>query len=159
MKSPLRRLTTLVLCTFATLLAQTARANDPEAVFQDARIVHNVTVNGQKGFRVHAKFVVKYGLHNPCKMIAYFHYETGAKLKTGDSRYSDTGGNVSVARSFSPDYDPAYYNDFQLFVPHSALNMARGNQYDLKFRLQLYDVAAKRFFGTSGWYHFHLKMP
>jgi len=33
---------------------------DPEATYQGARIVHNVTVNGEKGMRVHANFTVKY---------------------------------------------------------------------------------------------------
>src|SRR5437868_6566606 len=49
--------------------------SDPEAVFEDARIVHNVTVNGEKGMRVHAKFQVKYGKGTPCMMIAYFYYD------------------------------------------------------------------------------------
>jgi hypothetical protein len=49
--------------------------DDPEAVYQGARIVHNVTVKGQKGMRVHAKFTVKHGYDVACKMIAYFYYE------------------------------------------------------------------------------------
>lgn len=48
---------------------------DPEATFQGARIVHNIEVNGVKGMRIHAKFTVKYGLDNPCKLIAYFRYD------------------------------------------------------------------------------------
>ncbi|MGQ0761438.1 MAG: hypothetical protein ACT4OT_05405 [Acidobacteriota bacterium] len=44
--------------------------DDPEAVYQGARIVHNVTVKGQKGMRVHAKFTVKHGYDVACKMIA-----------------------------------------------------------------------------------------
>ena len=35
--------------------------DDPEATYQGARIVHNVTVGGVKGMRVHANFTVKYG--------------------------------------------------------------------------------------------------
>ena len=48
--------------------------DDPEAVYQGARIVHNVTVNGQKGMRVHANFTVKYGYDVSCRLIAYFYY-------------------------------------------------------------------------------------
>src|SRR6266568_326259 len=49
--------------------------DDPEAIYEGARIVHNVTVNGKKGMRVHAKFRVKYGLDVACMMIAYFYFD------------------------------------------------------------------------------------
>src|SRR5712675_1645755 len=51
-----------------------AEPSDPEAIYEGARIVHNVMVDGQKGMRVHATFRVKYGLHVPCTLIAYFYY-------------------------------------------------------------------------------------
>src|SRR5438034_5810309 len=35
--------------------------DDPEAIYEGARIVHNVTVDGVKGMRVHANFRVRYG--------------------------------------------------------------------------------------------------
>jgi hypothetical protein len=134
---------------------------DPEAIYEGARIVHNVTVNGQKGMRVHAKFHVKYGLNVPCMMIAYFHFDdrTGTPLKTDDPKYRAKNGTVSATANFTPAYDPAVYNDLQLFVPYAALNMARGAEYDLKFYLALYDKQGGRFFGKSGWYKFHLTKP
>src|SRR3979411_2190986 len=46
--------------------------DDPEAIYEGARIVHNVTVDGVKGMRVHAKFHVRYGIWVTCLMIAYF---------------------------------------------------------------------------------------
>ena len=49
--------------------------DDPEAVYEGARIVHNVTVDGVKGMRVHAKFRVRYGKGVPSMMIAYFFYD------------------------------------------------------------------------------------
>ena len=133
--------------------------DDPEAIFQGARVVHNVTVDGVKGMRVHAKFTVKYGLDVPCRMIAYFFYDDGTKLKSGDKNYSTSDGQVSARARFTPKYDPAVYNDLQLFVPYEALNMEEGAEYDLKFYLALYDNEGERFFGKSGWYNFHLTMP
>jgi hypothetical protein len=133
--------------------------DDPEATFEGARIVHNVTVDGEKGMRVHAKFTVHYGLNVPCRMIAYFYYDDGTALKSGDKNYSSTEGNVSARSFFTPKYDPAVYNDLQLFVPYEALNMESGDDYDLKFYLALYDNDGGRFFGKSGWYKFHLTMP
>jgi len=138
-----------------------AAMDDPEAVYQGARIVHNVTVKGQKGMRVHAKFTIKHGLDVSCKMIAYFYYddEDNTPLKAGDARYRTKTGNVSAYTNFTPAYDPAVYNDLQIFIPYEALNMESGEEYDLKFYLALYDTEGERFFGKSGWYKFKLTMP
>jgi hypothetical protein len=133
--------------------------DDPEATFQGARIVHNVTVGGKKGMRVHAKFSVKYGYDVPCRMIAYFYYDDGTPLESADKNYSTKEGKVSASVRFTPQYDPAVYNDLQLFVPYDALNMEEGDEYDLKFYLALYDNEGERFFGKSGWYKFQLTMP
>src|SRR5256885_4573361 len=139
--------------------------DDPEAVFEDARIVHNVTVDGEKGMRVHAKFHVKYGKGVPCMMIAYFYYDDSdnTRLKASSDAdyraYRDTKGGVSAKTNFTPAYDPGVYNDLQLFVPYNALNMASGDTYDLKFYLSLYDKEGERSFGKSGWYKFKLNMP
>lgn len=133
--------------------------DDPEATYQGARIVHNVTVDGQKGMRIHAKFTVKYGYDVRCRMIAYFYFADGTPLKAADRRYSTDKGNVSGSVYFTPKYDPAVYNDLQLFVPYEALNMESGDEYDLKFYLALYDSEGERFFGKSGWYPFKLTVP
>jgi hypothetical protein len=139
--------------------------DDPEAIFDDARIVHNVTVEGEKGMRVHAKFHVKYGKGVPCMMIAYFYYDDreNTPLKASSDAdyraYRTTTGKVSSKTNFTPAYDPAVYNDLQLFIPYNALNMASGEVYDLKFYLSLYDKEGERSFGKSGWYHFKLTMP
>ena len=135
--------------------------DDPEATFEGARIVHNVTVKGEKGMRVHAKFRVKYGLDVACMMIAYFYYDDSdnTPLKSGNRAYATKEGNVSAKANFTPAYDPAVYNDMQLFVPYDCLNMEEGSEYDLKFYLALYDKEGERFFGKSGWYKFHLTVP
>ncbi len=138
-----------------------ALPDDPEAIFEGARVVHNVTVNGVKGMRVHAKFRVKYGLDVACMMIAYFYFDDAdnTKLKTSDPNYRSKDGTVSAHTNFTPAYDPAVYNDLQIFMPYDGLNMESGDEYDLKFYLALYDKEGGRFFGKSGWYKFHLTMP
>lgn len=135
--------------------------DDPEAVYEGARVVHNVTVGGEKGMRVHANFRVRYGQDVPCMLIAYFYFddEDGKPLKTTDPKYSTKSGNVYAHVNFTPAYDPAVYKDLQLFVPYSALNMESGDEYDLKFYLALYDEEGERFFGKSGWYKFRLAVP
>jgi hypothetical protein len=135
--------------------------DDPEAIYEGARIVHNVTVDGVKGMRVHATFRVRYGLGVPSMMIAYFYYDDAdnTPLKTDDADYRDKKGGVSCHVNFTPAYDPAVYKDLQLFMPYEALNMESGETYDLKFYLALYDKEGGRFFGKSGWYKFKLTMP
>ncbi len=135
--------------------------DDPEAIYEGARIVHNVTVNGVKGMRVHAKFQVRYGKGIPSMLIAYFFYddEDNTPLKTDDPNFRDKKGGVSCHVNFTPAYDPAEYADLQLFMPYEALNMESGETYDLKFYLALYDKEGGRFFGKSGWYKFKLTMP
>jgi hypothetical protein len=138
-----------------------AAFDDPEAIYEGARVVHNVTVDGEKGMRIHANFRVRYGQGVPCMLIAYFYFddEDGKPLKAADPKYSTKSGNVYAHVNFTPAYDPAEYKDLQLFVPYSALNMESGDDYDLKFFLSLYDKEGERFFGKSGWYKFHLTMP
>ena len=139
--------------------------DDPEAIFDDARIVHNVTVDGEKGMRVHATFHVKYGKGVPCMMIAYFYYDDSdntplkASSESEYRAYRTVKGSVSAKTNFTPAFDPAVYKDLQLFIPYNALNMASGDTYDLKFYLSLYDKDGERSFGKSGWYHFKLNMP
>ena|SRR2546422_6750856 len=134
---------------------------DPEAIYEGARVVHNVTVNGKKGMQVHAKFRVRYGLNTPCMLIAYFYFDDAdnTPLKTDDPEYRDKKGGVSTHVNFTPAYDPALYGDLQLFMPYGALNVENGEKYQLKFYLALYDKSGQRFFGKSGWYKFNLTMP
>lgn len=155
------RLTGLLLCALAIAFMQagTARASDPEANFQSARVIHNVIVNGQKGMRVHATFSVRYGKGVPCKLIAYFFFDDGTALRSADPRYSTQDGSVSSSVRFRPAYDPANYKELAIFIPYSALNMEPGDDYDLKFYLSMYDESTQRFFGKSGWYRFQLTVP
>jgi hypothetical protein len=146
---------------FDALRSNILPVDDPIATYDGARIVHNVTVDGVKGMRVHAKFHVRYGLGVPCMMIAYFYYDDAdnTPLKSGDADYRDKKGNVAATANFTPAYDPAVYEDLQLFMPYDALNMESGEKYALKFYLALYDKEGGRFFGKSGWYKFNLNMP
>lgn len=132
---------------------------DPEASFQGARVVYNVTVDGQKGMRIHAQFKVRYGQNVPCQMIAYFFDEDGTALDSSDDHYTTKQGKVSASSRFTPRYDPAVYNDLQIFIPYDALNLESGDKYNLKFYLALYDQDGQRFFGKSGWYKFYVTMP
>ena len=145
-----------------TRLDHAASPDDPEAIYQGARVVYNVTVDGQKGMRIHAHFTVKYAEGVRCRLIAYFFFDDGeppTALDSANPKYTTDKGKVSADTFFTPAYDPAEYKDLQIFIPYSALNMERGDDYDLQFYLALYDTEGKRFFGKSGWYKFHMTLP
>lgn len=136
----------------------TAAVSDPEATFESARVVHNVTVNGRKGMRIHANFTVRYGQGVSCRLIAYFRYDdaNSTPVRSGDPNYRTTTGQLSAPVNFKPAYDPAYYKDYTLFVPYDALDASLSTgEWDLKFQLELYDNEGRRFFGRSPWYKFH----
>ena len=145
----------------ATVPNLAAFFDDPEAIYEGARVEYNVTQNKQKGMLIHAKFRVKHGLDTACMLIAYFYYDdtNNTRLKTRDKKYQDTSGNISTHVNFTPAYDPAVYRDLQLFMPYTALNLESGERFDLKFYLALYDTEGGRFFGKSGWYKFNVNMP
>ncbi|HKC65842.1 MAG TPA: hypothetical protein VKB86_19520 [Pyrinomonadaceae bacterium] len=138
-----------------TPLNNATALDDPEAEYQGARVVHNVVVDGQKGMRVHAKFLVRYGEDVHCMLIAYFYNDDGSPIEAVDRKYRcGDEGAVCARTDFTPRYDPAQYNDLQIFLPYSALGLDESGEYPLKFYLALYDAEGKRFFGKSGWYKF-----
>lgn len=139
-----------------TPLNPAAALDDPEATYKGARVVHNVVVSGQKGMRIHAQFSVRYGEGVHCLLIAYFYNDDGTPIEATDRRYSNTDGAVSARTDFTPQYDPAEYNDLQIFLPYSALGLEESGEYHLKFYLAMYDAEGKRFFGKSGWYKFNM---
>ena len=132
----------------------------PTAMFESARVVHRVKYNNKWWMRIHVKFRVKNALNVPCRLIAYFYDEDEEPLEAGDdANYRTTSGYVSAWKDFTPSYNEAFYNDFQFYIPYSALNLdtTPGNAYDLKFYLAASDEYNKRIFGKSGWYQFSVK--
>jgi len=130
-----------------------ANGADVSGNFEDAWIEHNVIENGRKGMRVHVRFIVRNGNGVPSRLIAYFYYEEGKPLRSADSQYRTADGMVSAHESFTPRYDTATFDNFQLFVPYDALNMGPGKSR-LKFNIELYDENQRKFFAKSVFYHF-----
>src|SRR5436305_13829369 len=68
-----------------TRLDHAALPDDAEAIYQGARVVYNVTVDGQKGMRIHAHFTDKYAEDVRCRYIAYFFVDDGVPSTALDS--------------------------------------------------------------------------
>jgi hypothetical protein len=112
---------------------------------------HNVYEGGVKGMRIHVKFTTSnmYQVQGYCN--AYFYFSDGTSLKDYNQRYYTSDGNVSVHRTFTPNYVECRYNDLQLFMPYDELHMASGN-FNLKFYIQIHDNSKR--LTSSDWVHF-----
>lgn len=99
---------------------------------------HNVFQNNQKGMRIHVKFNVNNMKGKTGRICAYFCYSNGSPLKGNNYTYMTPEKNVTVQTSFTPNYENCVYNDAVLFLPYSALNMAKG-KYNLKFYIQIFE--------------------
>jgi hypothetical protein len=122
--------------------------------FVDVRVEHNVEQNARKGMLIHAKFNVQNALNKPSRLVAEFQYNDSRPLKGNEEAYQNAEGDAITVKDFSPKYARASYADFKLFMPYAALNMGSGKA-NLRFRLSILDVNAKRYFAHSGFVAFN----
>ncbi len=118
------------------------------ASIQDVTVDHNITQFGLNGMLIHIKFSVD-GMKNiKGRVMAYFFNDAGQKLTSQDSKdlsadglfkYQAADGQLIAWDYFTPVYDSAQFNDFQLFLPYTAIELPSGT-YNLKFRVELVDL-------------------
>ena len=111
---------------------------EPRATFEKIWVDYDVTEEGSKGMRIHVKFTT-YDMFNMDSYVAiYFEYNdaSAASLKDKNSRYNSTEGDVAVYKSIRPQYDPAVYDDLQLFMPYSELDLDAG-EYNLTMDVKI----------------------
>lgn len=158
----------LLLSTASTALAQGGRAaqrpadsNGPVGTFVASRFVHSVKVDGRNGVMIYVNFKIKNALDYPYKMIAYFYNDTDGKaLVSGDEvKYRTVTKNVSSSTIFTPGHADAVYKDLKIFIPYDALNLGaqRGDIFDLKYYLAMYNDYDKEVTAKSGWYKFSVQ--
>ena len=68
----------------------------------------------------------------------YFEYddEDGGYLKDKNKSFYSSAGEVAVYKSIKPGYNPADYNDLQIFMPYEELDLDPGT-YDLSMDVKL----------------------
>ncbi len=122
------------------------------ASIQDVTVDHNITQFGQNGMLIHIKFSVDGMKDTKGRVMAYFFNDAGQKLTSQDSKdlsadglfkYQAADGQLIAWDYFTPVYDSAQFNDFQLFLPYSAIELPSGT-YNLKFRVELVDLRNTR---------------
>jgi hypothetical protein len=106
-----------------------------DAILDDLWVDYDVTENGKKGMRIHAKFTT-YNLKDvDCFLGLYFEQKNGEKLE-GTTGYKSKSGQLAVYKSLKPAYAEAVYSDLQLFMPYSEITLPAG-KYDLILKADL----------------------
>ena len=123
----------MLLCSSLFLSANNSNKElSPSATFDKLWIDYDVFDNNVKGMKIHVKFTA-YGMKDMNAYLAiYFQTddENATWLKDKNSKYNSSDGYVAVYRSIKPQYDPAVYNDLDVFMPYSELDLDPG-EYDL----------------------------
>lgn len=122
----------LCLGLFATMaVVKTSAQNKPYATFQKLWIDYNVTEGGVKGMRIHTAFKL-YNMKGVDGYLAlYFQTRNGTALRDRNGKFNSTDDTVAAYREVTPGYNPAVYEDYDIFMPYSELDLDAGN-YDLR---------------------------
>jgi len=129
----------LSLCSFLFLSAKNSTKKfTPNATFDKLWIDYDVYDNGIKGMKIHVKFTAYEMMNMDAYLAIYFQSddENATWLMDKNSKYNSTDGYVAVYRSIKPQYDPALYNDLDVFMPYSELDLDPG-EYDLAMDVKL----------------------
>jgi len=127
------------VCSSLFLLANNTSTKDaPHGTFDKLWIDYNVSENDVKGMKIHVKFTAYEMLNMDAYLAIYFEFddEIGGYLKDKNSKYNSTAGEVAVYKSIKPLYNPAVYNDLEVFMPYSELDLDPG-EYDLSMDVKL----------------------
>ncbi len=123
----------LSLCSFLFLSANNSNKNfSPSATFDKLWIEYDVFENDIKGMKIHVKFTAYEMKEMDAYLAIYFQTddENATWLMDKNKKYNSSDGYVAVYRSIKPQYDPAVYNDLDVFMPYSELDLEPG-EYDL----------------------------
>lgn len=125
-----------VSCLLIVTLFSAATVSAQNATFDRMWIDYDITENSQKGMLLHTKFTANGLKAADCQIRIKFFYDNETPLKDNNQRFYTTEGNVAVFRDIKPGYDPAAYNDFQIFMPYDELDLPYG-EYKLKMDVDL----------------------
>ncbi|MEM9679119.1 MAG: hypothetical protein AAF901_02245 [Bacteroidota bacterium] len=87
---------------------------------------HNVYEYGVKGMKIHADYNINNMKGTKGKLVAYFYYKDGTKLKDTNKKYRTTDGQVSTSKDFNPNYDRTLYSDYWVFIPYDEFHLGTG---------------------------------
>jgi hypothetical protein len=103
----------------------------PSATFERIWVDYDITQGGVKGMRIHVKFKVMGMKGIPGYLAVYFQTKDGTPLQDTNSKFDSADGTVALYREINPGYETTAYDDYQVFMPYSELDLADGD-YNLK---------------------------
>lgn len=124
------------------------------AKIESSTAEYNILESSRNGIRIHSNFTIAHRKDMTCAIAAYFYYEDGSPVVDQNNLYTSVDGQVSVGEQFTPTYEYTSYEDFILFMPHDELELGTG-EYDLKFRVNIYDFESDAIIAQSDFTHFH----
>jgi hypothetical protein len=137
----------------ATSTAITKIPINPEGTIDSIKVDYDVMESGEKGMRIHFHMTAD-GLKGvPCEATVYFYYKNGDHVKDTDGDYNTTDGQASAGEQFNPGFDNTVYDDFQVFMPYSQIEIPPGH-YDLQFDIQAYVIEPYNLLATSDYVDF-----
>ena len=122
----------ILLNSFLSICARDLHKPSPNATCEKLWVDYDVTDSGVKVMKIHVKFTA-YDMQNMDAYLAvFFQYddEIGKWLMDKNNKYNSSDGYVAVYRSIKPQYNPAVYNNLDIFMPYSELDLDPG-EYDL----------------------------
>jgi hypothetical protein len=139
-----------------------ATGGPPTAMIRFIYTDQNVWLNGLKGMNVHISFNVQGLQGKNGQVVVYFYYSEGQPLFASYySQYKTQNNHVAAFKGFVPRFQSSDYNDFQLFMPYSGLNMKPGGASHLRFHVLVFDdttVPAQALW-TSTWHYLNYYSP
>lgn len=126
----------------------------PSVTFGRMWIDYNIKETNQDGMRLHVKFTAHNLKASECQIrVRFFYDDEETQLKDNNKRYYTVGGDVALFRDVKPGFNPAEYEDFQLFMPYDELDLAYG-EYNLKMDVDLIYKADGEVIQHMTWYPF-----
>jgi zinc-ribbon domain len=106
--------------------------------FNKVWVDYNKTEDGELGMWVHLKFDVTNMKDVDSYAIVYFQKSDGTSLDNGSGDYQSKDGRVAALKLLKPGFDTTVYQDLDIFMPYSQLNLSSG-KYKLKMDIDLTD--------------------
>lgn len=114
------------------------KSSDVSVDFISKSVDYDITRDGRKGMMLHVKLDNVKGLKGVGCSVLVRIMDSADKYIMGDTaEYSDGEGNFEAVFGMKPAYDPAKYDDIQIFIPYSEISVGKGT-HKLKLDIDLF---------------------
>jgi hypothetical protein len=108
----------------------------PSATFQKIWVDYGVTEAGRIGMRIHTAFKT-FGMKGVSSYLQIrFQTRDGKALMDKNGEFDHQDGSVAAFGVLKPAYDPAVFEDFEVFMPYSELDLPSG-RHQLKMKVDV----------------------